>query len=261
MKVNTLSPMQKYLFEYSFEDEPFLDGAQQETAAPVAEPSTEEVEEEKSVPRFTEEEMQAATQESFCNGLNQGVEEGRAQALGGIENDCQQALTAIGGQLPKLFAQIDKKLQGSQEQVKALVLTVLEKLFPTLDQSLAGEEVKKIVAECLARLPKEPKVILTLHASLLESLKPRIEALVRQSGFEGRLVFLSMLHGNLSDVTVEWGEGGAERNTESLKDNITALIEAALPSFERDSQGDDGQNTTQSTLAEPEQAVTEADNE
>ncbi|WP_343559832.1 hypothetical protein [Kiloniella sp. b19] len=223
--------MHKFLFENSFEDglfgEPTAPGKPASAQAP-SEPAPEEQEEE-IAPGYSEEELQSACQESFGNGLSQGMEEGRVSALQSIESQINQTTAAIAQTLPALFQTMEQERDKLLGDTRFLILTILKKLLPTLEQSRAQAEVERIVAESILRLPNEPRIAIRIHPDLCEAMNPVLDNLTKQAGFEGKLIVLPDPEKALSDVAVEWADGGAERNLSDIQEKVFELIDSTFP--------------------------------
>jgi len=220
--------MEKFLFDTCFE-------GPEATAAvsapkPDAEPPEPEVPPTPPAPTFSEEELNAARQESFLAGKQDGLKE----AMNATESAAVTVLEGIPGQLDALFTQ----WEDSRLEHKALALrvatAVTRKLFPRLAATAGLQEVEQVVGECLERLPKEPRLVVRMADGLLDTVRGRIEKTAERSGYEGRLVFLEDPDLGPGDVRVEWADGGAERNSDALWSSIDevlnrGLIIAAMP--------------------------------
>ena len=236
--------MDKFLFENSFEDGLFGESAapgKPSSAQAPSEPAPEEQEkqekqEEEISPGYSKKELESVCQESFGNGLSQGMKEGRAAALQSIESQINQAMTAITQALPTLFESLSQERNKLLDDTHFLILTILKKLLPTLEQSRAQAEVERIVAEAILRLPNEPRIAIRIHPDLCKAMNPVLDSLTRQAGFEGKLIVLPDPEKAPSDVTVEWADGGAERNLSDIQEKIFELINSTFPQIS-------GQNT------------------
>ncbi len=191
-------------------------------------------------PSFSEDELEAARQESLINGRDQG----RKEAAQAIEQACTNSLDVISGQLDQLARQLDGRLERIERDSLLAALTVVRKLFPALARREELSEIEAVLKDCLQRLHDEPRIVVRSSEAMLEILRPRIEKISNETGFEGRLVLLSDTEFRSSDVKVEWADGGAERNTARMWAKIearfsqlfktTALCEAVQSPTPRD---------------------------
>jgi len=196
----------KYLFETSFETDDL-------PAAPV--PAEKEPE-----PTFSEEDVAKARDDGFAAGK----EAGRKAAEELIERDVAQALTHVTQQLADLgTAQSDSIERRGREAVEA-ALAIIRKLFPSLAEKHGMVEIETIIGECLTRLRGEPRVVIRVADALLDAVNERATALAAKAGFEGKLVLIAQDDLQAGDVRVEWADGGAERDSESLWHEIDTIV-------------------------------------
>lgn len=204
-----MSMTEKFLFDTCFELED-LEG----TAMPG---------QTSAAPKFSEEDMEAARAEGFAAGR----ENGHCDAMQTIEQQASEALSAIAGQLTGLSqAQAQANERQAREALET-ALTIVRKLFPRLAAQHGLAEIEAVVSDCLARLRDEPRIVIRVADSLLDRVEERVNRLVEQAGFEGKIVFLSQEELNPGDVRVEWADGGAERNAHQQWrdiDQLTARI-------------------------------------
>lgn len=74
----------------------------------------------------------------------------------------------------------------------------------------------------------EPRIIVKVHESLREQTHDKLIKLADQIGFDGRVVVMAHEEVVPGDCRVEWAEGGAERNNETLWQQIDEIIERNL---------------------------------
>ncbi len=209
--------MEKFLFDTSFED--------LRKEAPQPPPPEEAVEAPEPElppppPTYSEEEMSAARKESFQAGKQDGLREAQQST----EAATVRVLEAIAGQVTAVLAQRDDC--GRQDRALALQVAaaITRKLFPKLANTAGLHEIEQLVSECLERMPKEPRLVIRMADGQLESVRTRLEQLVKTSGFEGRLVFLEDFDLGPGDARVEWADGGAERKCEALWSQIDQIL-------------------------------------
>ncbi len=237
--------MDRFLFENRFES-----GGPPTAESPPPEKIEAEDFEKEILPGYSEEELQAARQESFANGLSQGLEEGRAAALGAIESHICQTTDALAQKLSALFQEREDDREKILAQSRELVLTVLNKLLPTLQQSQALAEVTRIVSESLARLPDEPRLCLYVHPDLCPTMTDWLDKLIQQGGFDGKMTVRPDPQKALGDVHIEWANGGAERTMAQVQNRIFALINTAFPT----NTAPEVESTPETTSSPPDKA-------
>ncbi len=200
--------MEKYLFENSFDVDPPLTPAEQAFEPPV----------------YSEEELAVAQSESFAKGKAQGQE----TALEGIEQTTAAALSAIAARLEAVAAELAEVNERRGRQSLQAAVTILRKLFPELARRHGLDEIEAAIAACLERLHDEPRVVIRTADSLLDRLAERIDPIAEACGFAGKVVLLSDDALSLSEVRIEWADGGAERDTGRLWQEVDQILADAL---------------------------------
>jgi len=231
----------KYLFDTSFDVEPLPPTPAEDVPEPVV---------------YSEEELAAAQSESFAKGRTDGSE----SALQGIEQATAQALSAIAAQLEAATAQLAQVNERREQQSLQAAVTILRKLFPELARRNGLDEIEAVIATCLERLHDEPRVVVRTAGTLVDLLRERIDPLAEACGFEGKIVLLSDEALSSSDVRIEWADGGAERDTGRLWDEVDQILAESLGSLSDETDPASDQATSQHTKLE-DSVIAEAVNE
>lgn len=220
-----MTAAQKFMFERTFDNQPSVEPVMEDTG--VVEPDvvelqeTVDVVEEEVQPGFSEQQMEAAKAEAFETGRQEGIKE----ASTAVEQETLNAIRAIGQHITELF--------GAQEQANSTMMkdgidvatTIVRKLFPSLDEAGRFDEIDRLIEQTLLRLIDEPRVVVRINPSLVDTLKARLDGLKAGSGYEGRIILKEDASLNLGDCRLEWGEGSAERNATMLWQSIDDIIE------------------------------------
>jgi len=164
--------------------------------------------EQKPKPQFTEADLAAARGE----GQQAGFEMGREQAMRDIARRAADALDAAAGSLARIDAAQSQAAEEIRIDASRLALAIAAKLAPALIARHPLAEIEAVVADCLAQLPTEPRVVVRVAEALVDALSGRIDEIVRRSGFSGAVVLLGEPAMAPGDARVEWADGGAERN-------------------------------------------------
>jgi flagellar assembly protein FliH len=206
MAVNASKAPEKFLFETSF-------GQDQEASLKKAIEAPPE-------PTYFDQDLAQAR----ADGMAAGKEAGRQEALESVENAAAEALTAIGRHLPAL----EESVTAMQErQLRAAVdvsAAMVRKFLPRLAQDNGLQEIEAVVRDAMTRLRDEPRIVIRVCDALLDTVKTRVDTLAGNTGFEGKIVFLAEEGMGPSDVRVEWADGGAERDTARIWQDIDEAI-------------------------------------
>jgi flagellar assembly protein FliH len=200
----------KFLFETSF------DGPGGKPAVPA-----------KPVKRnYTPAEVEAEKGKAFAEGHAAGI----ADAAKEIAARNTAAHEAIARRFAEMVTRLDQHHTESVQAAVASAVAMTRKLLPALSRSHAGAELETLIRDCLGRLHNEPKILIRLHDSQVESFRQRIEAMASDAGFSGRVVIVAEPRIAPEDARIEWADGGVERSTGQVWQEIEAIIERFVAS-------------------------------
>lgn len=177
-----------------------------------------------AAPTYSEEEMAAARERAYGEGMAAGV----AQARAGIEQAAAEALDGICRQLGELGQAHERAMAQMRLDATELALLVARKLAPALIDREPLVEIEALIKECLAGLRDEPRVVVRATEPIVEALKSRVDGLAAECGFPGQIVLLVDETLNGSDCRIEWADGGAERDSAALDNRIEAALRRYL---------------------------------
>lgn len=202
----TIQP-QKFLFETEFGVQPRRDDAREAQI---------------------EAERLAALAQEREQGRMEGYVQGEQVALNGIEQQRLQAVRLLSDTLEAHMAELAGIEARLRAEALSLSLAIATKLADTLIAQHPLEQLKDLIDECFANLRQVPHLVIRVHDSLLDMSRETVEAVARERGFEGRLVFLaepSILPG---DCRIEWANGGLVLDRMETQARIAETIARAL---------------------------------
>lgn len=211
--------VEKFLFDRIFDElEPIkvakpIDGGIEDKSLLMPEPEIE-------IPTYSEEDIAQARQE----GLNAGKEEARAETLNGIEMKISDSLDVIGNRLANLNQIQADSIARISEDAASLAFAVAKKIFPVLNEKGALEEVTTVIEDVLQRLVQEPRISIKVAIEQSEKIKERVDNYVQEKGFDGNISVIGEENLSPGDVTIEWSDGSASRNSASLIEEIDDII-------------------------------------
>jgi flagellar assembly protein FliH len=199
----------KFLFETSF------DGPNK-GAAPV-----------KPVRRnFTAAELEGEKAKAFAEGHKAGVAETANEAA----TRAAAAFEKIAAHLGAVLGQMEAHRLESNRMAVSTAVAIVKKLLPGLAQREAAAEIETMITDCLSRMHDAPKVVIRLNETHVEPFRQRLETLSTSAGFSGRAAVVAEPGLALEDARIEWADGGAERNTAQIWQEIEAAIERFVAS-------------------------------
>ncbi len=204
----------KFMFDTRFDEEP----RPEEPAEVVEEePEAEEAEE---APTFSQDDVNAARDEGFAAGRDQGVRE----AAGVTERMTAEALGAVGERLAELFRIQQETNTATAADAVAVAAAVVRKLFPDLSRRNALGEVERLIEDVMDTMMGEPRVTIRVDAELHTALEEHVAGLATRHGFEGQIDVVADPELPAGDCRIEWRNGGAERNSDALWQEIDLIV-------------------------------------
>lgn len=224
----------KYMFDLDFDPPPAR-------TPPVADPvemelliddpmAVEDEEDEPPPPTFTEEDLQLVRESAFAEGYRAG----QTEALDTAEGRMTEAMSRLAAGIAALDQAQAESAAEAQRVASRVAMAVLRKILPAACEEHAFEEVVRTVVDCLGAVLDEPRIIVRVVEELVDPVRERLDLLVGEHGFEGRVVVQADARLPAGDCRVEWTDGGAERDQARLIADIEAAVARALAPPERD---------------------------
>lgn len=200
--------MEKFLFETSF------DAKDRKRAEPQAAPA----------PTFSQQELESARQAGFAEGQAAG----EAQAQQSLAAATERAVGQVDGVLGELREQLVFIADKARRESLSVAMTALRTLFPRLASEHGLSEVEIVIAECLDLARSEPAIVFKFNPDILEAASAPLETMAAARAYAGKLVILADAKLPLDGCAVEWADGGAERNSEAVLQQIEHLVAQAM---------------------------------
>ncbi|WP_262690911.1 FliH/SctL family protein [Kordiimonas aestuarii] len=173
------------------------------------------------------ERVRAEAERMQSDAYSQGVEEGRKQALGEIENATKGLLAQIEQAAHGLFSQRAQLESSLKQEMVQLAYAIASKLAPALLRSHPMAEIEALIEDCMATMVKEPRLVVRVSEPLVDPVNDRLEDLKAATSFPGDIVLVGEPSFGPQDCRVEWPDGGTER-----KHDVTiSQIESAVQRF------------------------------
>ncbi len=215
MGINAAKTPEKFLFDTSFEKN------LEETVKKAAEAPPE--------PAYFDRDLDQARAE----GMAAGKESEHREALQSLENAAAEALTEIGQQLPALKETVVDMHARQDRAAVGVAAAIVRKFLPRMARNDGPQEIETVVRDAMTRLRDEPRIVIRVCDSLLDTIEKRVGVIAKKTGFEGKIVFLAEENMGSGDVRVEWADGGAERDTARIWQDIDdAIRRLASPPLE-----------------------------
>lgn len=197
----------KYLFDMPF------DGTKprvERSYAPKAPP-----------PKFSAEELEAAKLAAYA----EGEVAGRNAAYGEHQQNIEQALQAIAGILGKIANAEERSRIAARKEATELAATIARKLAGRLIARQPQDEIEALVLRCMDDMRDEPRLVVRAAESVVQLLDQRVDQLVAQSGFGGKVVLVPDDTMAPTDCRIDWADGSAERHQAALEQEVDQAVE------------------------------------
>ncbi|MDJ0948516.1 MAG: FliH/SctL family protein [Alphaproteobacteria bacterium] len=206
---------EKFLFDASFDAK---NGSSVDDRARLEEERRRE-EQEQALTELRAAAFEEGRQAGFAEA-NQSIAQATAQTLANIRT----AMDALHGEREAIKAQMQT---GAAE----VALALMRKFLPEFVRRNSLEEFEGLIQSALAELLGEPRVVVRVHDGMLDPIRERIDGIAGRCGYDGDVVLLADPELQPSDCMIEWADGGAERSTERLWQEIEAAASRMIPAM------------------------------
>jgi flagellar assembly protein FliH len=241
-----MSSVRRFSFDDSFDAEsPF---ARPKQAAKEPEPVAPAPPPPPPPPTFTQADMEKAWKQGydegekagngagygkgFTDGLTagkkDGVETARKEFAATADAHIADALQQIAGGVAQLLAERNATNVMRRDQPVHIALAVLRKILPETAKRGGLNEIEALTRQAMTDLIDEPRFVVRVAEGMLGEVRPRLEEMAESSGFTARLIVVGDPALGGSDCRIEWAEGGIERDTNQLLEDVSRVVEQLL---------------------------------
>lgn len=174
-------------------------------------------------PTFSEAELEAAKQEAYSQGHQDGTKEAQAAR----SQIVAQTLEKLVVKTEALFAQEGMREKAYEREVISLCLSIFEKTFPTLHQKHGFDELEAQLAKIIQGQQGQNAIKVHVSPAYEEGIAAFMQ---RISDKNDELSFNVSGDESLrdGDVSVKWDNGGAIYKTQQIADRIQQQLQEAL---------------------------------
>ncbi len=174
--------------------------------------------------RFTEAELEAAKAEAYARGKD--------DAYAAAERAAAKALQDIGAHTRKLIATLEDERRALRAEAARASFAAAEKIAGAALSAFGEARALQAIEAALENLRSGPRLIVRLSPALADSLKPRIEKMRAEIGYEGAVLVRADETMSAAAVSLDWADGMVSIDPTAISARIGALVEAALASAE-----------------------------
>ncbi len=176
-------------------------------------------------PIFNQDELEAARTLSYEQGRQKGLNDANTSR----EQKVAQLVQQISTQFSTLFASEQERESRYEEEVIALTVQSLEKLFPAMNERIGPHEAQQAISRVLKTAGDQSEITIRIHPDFLAEVEA-IVAPVRNKDINPpsfHIIGDDTL--GPGDCRLHWSDGGAVRDAAQLADGIAAALMALLP--------------------------------
>lgn len=170
-------------------------------------------------PTFSEQQLEAACQQAREEGFKKGVDEG-AERSRKADAEREAQLTAIMKKacenITVFRTEYAASIQAQQEQLTRLALAVAQHVCGATMRRTPDGAASQMVSECLPMLLAEPRIVITVHSSIITLMKNTLEEVGRQAGYDGTLILEPDDALHPADCHLQWRGGSARSSQEEI---------------------------------------------
>ena len=162
--------------------------------------------------------------EAYEDGRQDGFVAGRTDAEARAAERLADEAAALANAARSLLGALDVERLAMEARAVELALAAARRLAASLIEREPLAEIKALLASCLGPLRKAPHLVVRLAAIDADALKPHVDRIARETGFEGRVVILGEDEVVRGDCRIEWADGGILRDSRRLDADIDAAV-------------------------------------
>lgn len=175
-------------------------------------------------PVFSEEELERARKDAY----QQGYKAAMTEADNSRERRVADLLEVISREFSTLFAAEDLRNAQFEAESIRLTLATFQRLFPAMDKKYGLEEIKSVITDVLENQREQTEMRLDVMPDYVEDIQNYVQRVLRQSNIGG----ICNVAGNNScgpgDCRLTWEQGGAQRDSRQLAENIENQMQHVL---------------------------------
>ncbi len=188
-------------------------------------------------PVFNEEQLKAAERESYKKGFLEGTDEGRKlqdSEQAASDRKLADALEQVAMLTGRLMEDYRAAFIEMQQDMPKAALAIARKVAGRALAENAPAMIEETATKCIEMMAGQPKIVITVHPTLAETLKKKIEQLASRQPEGSALAVTGDEALPVTDYRIEWKHGAFARNTEKLWQELARVVDnmAATASHE-----------------------------
>lgn len=171
--------------------------------------------------KFSAEDIEAAKMAAYA----EGEAAGREAAYGEHQRNLEQALGNITTMLAEIAGAEERSRVAARKEAVEVAAAIARKLAGRLIARQPQDEIEALVLRCMDDMRDEPRLVVRANESVVQLLDTRLDQLIAQSGFGGKLVLVPDNAMASTDCRIDWADGSAERQQNALDQEVDQAVE------------------------------------
>jgi flagellar biosynthesis/type III secretory pathway protein FliH len=183
--------------------------------------------------------IEGSASEAFQKGYDQGFTEGHNKAKDKetveiktqeeqeqkeLEENIAHAIISIEQEVKQKVIAHDDTINQMKEDTRKLATAISNKLVNKLLTQNALNIIDNVINEVFPMLVDEPKIVVTLHKKMAPQVSKRLQIMINDVDYTGKLTIKSHEEDDISSCTVSWEGGIVEYNMDSIYNKIEELL-------------------------------------
>ncbi|MEQ9143575.1 MAG: FliH/SctL family protein [Parvibaculaceae bacterium] len=194
---------------------------------------SERTPQERRKTRWSEEEIDALKEEARA----QGFAEAQAASETRLAEASAAALQQIAESVSTSVTSFEALQTNARADAATLALSIARKLADVLISLRPEAEIEAVIKECLTHLNREPRLVVRVHADLIEQVEGSIQQAATERGMADKIMIVGDAEMEKGDCEIEWSDGGVERNRADLDRQATEIIERYIETLSSERNG------------------------
>lgn len=161
--------------------------------------------------------------------MEQGRQKGLNEANNSREQKVAQLLQQISTQFATLFAAEQERESRYEEEVILLTLTALDKLFPTLNDTIGPLEMEQAVTRILQSAVDQSEITIRVHPDFTQDIEGLLAPFRAKDVNPPNFHIIGDETLGPGDCRLSWADGGAVRDAQALSQTIRNELLSLLP--------------------------------
>jgi flagellar assembly protein FliH len=162
------------------------------------------------------------------DGYADGFANGKAAAEAAAAARLSATLERLADQLEYIVQSAADTAARQREGVIEIGAAIARKLLPDLSRRQGTAEAEAMMSAVITELIDEPRMVIRVADEDLDALSDRIDTIAQRRGFAGKVVLLAEPTIDAGDCRIEWADGGVERDSARLWNDIDQAVTRLL---------------------------------